>query len=1293
MKVVSSSYPRSSSSSADSSSSVVEYYTNNSSTERSSSSPFHHHHHHLSENESMMTYYTDESVAMRQNKRLTYDTFVPMQSSTTTTTTSDEENRSDREEQGSWRRDNLSIDTNHAPPPTMTSYSPQQQDVDVRDETDEVEYYRQQQEQKEESTLSPGLKTSEDIRSKRRQRLARMAAMNNNNNKKGEQEQVGGERTTTMMMDESPTKLSRTTKPAVLSSPFMESSVGNIISSNREESPSPFNFSTRENNNNNKRVGGGGSSSNPINGGGGRAFETYSSPASHHRMMTSPSSNRSHYSYQDENVFANDSRDDDDDEQQQQEEERHSSSLFPNPEAEARYKQSLIAAAASSSNYQRNEDDDPHDDDAHGETIMDTPISPRRNHHPHHDDEDDVSDSEDVVVADSDAEAEYDESTTTSPRPQQQQQRIHHHPTPGIGEQQQNLGVLGLRQERDLAETTPPPPAPPMRRQHYNTSEPSHVVMEAHQHQYEEKRPISPNYHPPRQQQQQQQQRDAPPPPPPSYNNNIRHENNPHGPMMFQEPPMMFQEPPIFQEPPMFQEQLFSDDMFHRNRRPPPPPSPQLPPGSNDYVRNRDLGLNFGRGNIPRGAPLPPPPAMLMSNLPPYGPNDVFLQQRHGPTYNMPPPQHFEHNNNNRMQPSRRNMMSGVAALAPSRIGEQVRRQPPVYEERSCISQGSNRAVNNNNNTNGGCQAFQCQSVITRIWACGAMKDVIDSEPTKRFEVFAGESVTAFSMGINDLSERVGYTKPRQAIEDVTDNVDEENSIQSETKEEEKPSAGNFSFLPAAPNTAHITDAFEAFSEEVKNVTTQAAKANDAISEVMNRNFNIGIAQNGVDLGQLSSVDEESDSASNSGPAAAPEKSPEAHKPNNVAYETPQNGLYASIAKGKRRRDMFLKKIQKDRTKNDPDTKPTSPRESVPETSASATEQLREIYRNLQQSIQPESSNPEPLKDSAEAEEVDLMGEDKRSSKDSSDPNISLDRQASNNPDARCLTNNETMSLSGMMSMMEKQSFPQLSLEDSLPTTKEESEDAIEAESDTAPDSRTKPNAESKEQPETETVWERELPSNSDNDTSAESFDYNDLGMNVVNKVAATLEPVCSTDAEIEAELTNFDDHSVMSLSDDNGKYDDYDGPTDSEILAELMGEIDDEEEPDIVKSIFDDGSDSEDDEDAKFSSIQQNETFEIDETAIHAASSLLESLSKPEPVPPKKMSSKPKHLSSSSVAVSRKNERNKQTTTNHGNGDSEASPPPLTVEQLKFRAFMITVFLYFSGILGFVFEKIILSE
>jgi hypothetical protein len=690
---------------------------------------------------------------------------------------------------------------------------------------------------------------------------------------------------------------------------------------------------------------------------------------------------------------------------------------------------------------------------------------------------------------------------------------------------------------------------------------------------------------------------------------------------------------------------------------------------------------------------------MVFASRQPSGPSQTHVQRtdpRYGGLTHPNMPQEYQY----RIQSSHQTVMSS-APLAPYDRDDDIRepvydenRLSPLFEERSYVSQGSKRVFATGG---GGCQAFQCQSVITRIWTCGAMVDVDDSEPRhNRFEVFAEESVTAFSMGINDIKEKVafGHSKPNNnPLLKLNEDMDNRN-IQPVKHRERKDSSGRFSFLSKA-HDSNIAEAFEAFSDEVKNVQAKATEANNVFSQAMNRNFNINSIQvDGTSI-DFRSFGGEDDSEPFDGEHDIQETSQvtvdQQTREENTS-EAAKTGIYASVVKSRNRREMLLK-LQKERSKNGPGS--TSPRET--EDLANDTERLRQIYRSLHQSIHPEPEKLETFMDAIDVKETSSViieeiqetldksqsREEKEELRDDSFDSFHSFGQKSGN-EVQSLTNNETMSLSGMISMVEKKpAIHQNPFDENLSITKEESsENVIEAESGPAieaeKESESELENEAVQKPETETVWESPGTWDIDSVTDADA----NVGVDV-NKTIDDVDRNMS-DAEIEAELSQTLDDDTVDSSEVQftDGIEGYDGPTDEEILAELMGEVDKKEEPDFVKSIFDadeGDSESEDDQteaDGESSEPTAHQKDSIDgETMIKAetlpTTSRLDIISEKESAEPV----------IKSVAVS----------SDKKSSLDEESPqlPQLTMDQLKLRAFMICFFLYISGILGFVFERI----
>jgi hypothetical protein len=1145
------------------------------------SSPF------ITEDESMMTYYTDESVAKRQNKKLTYDTFIPMQS---------DESRSDRSHrdgQGAsregWRREGLSIDT-HMPNQTQDVVLDDDVDVDVDASRDD--------------TLSPGMMASEDIRNKRRQRLARMVT----NNKT---ESTNMEATVDVHSPTKPTRRSTTPR------------VETPTSKRHTESPSMLSRQSRQSD---RQIG---------------AFEAYSSPP---RMASPNHRHQGHYDQQDYDDYEGH-----DPFAQKQHTSPHIHLSEPNHEPEPRYEEGPITSGSR----HRRQHTSPH--------IRSTD----QNHEP---------------------EPRYEEGPiSTSTRHRRQHTSPHIHPT----EPNQEIEAPSPRHRQ---RTSPIKKRRPQR----DSSGAYDMLLE------------SPHY--PRTQHQ---------------NHFLADEKPPRS---------------------LHQTQLLSSEEYPRTKDRAQFPPPAEPPRAHPPRTHEGHPREDDRAQT----------SMVLASRQPSGPRETHVQ-RNDPRYsglthpNMP--QDYQY----RIQSSHQMVMSG-APLAPYDRDDEIRepvydenRLSPLFEERSYVSQGSKRVYANGG---GGCQAFQCQSVITRIWSCGAMIDVDDSEPRhNRFEMFAEESVTAFSMGINDIKEKVafGHSKPNNNPHLKLNEDMDNGNIQPVKHQERNESSRRFSFLSTAHDN-NIAEAFEAFSDEVKNVKAKATEANNVFSEVMNRNFNLGsipVDGTAIDFHSFGGDDDTEPSDGDYGMNETSQVTVHQQTREENTSVAPKTGIYASVVKSRNRREMLLK-LQKERSKNGAGS--TSPRET--EEGANDTELLRQVYRSLHQSIHPEPKKLETFMDAIDVKETssvvieeiqETLDESQSREEKEEFRNDSFDSFHSfgpeSGPEVQSLTNNETMSLSGMISMVEnKPAIHQNPFDDNLSITKEESSENVaeaesgpvieaEEESESGPaieaeeewefgqgieaeeESETEPENEAVQKPETETVWES--PGSWDIDSVAESHeiginfdvdvdaggnvdvDGNDVDVDADANVNADANvdvdgnkiiddgDRSSSDAEIEAELSQTLDDDTVELSEtqftDGIEGADYDGPTDAEILAELMGEADKKEEPDFVKSIFDDDEgDSESENDQAEADGESSEP-----TAHHKASIDSETMIKAETLPAtsqldrisEKESTEPV-IKSVSVSSDKKS-----------SVDEES--PQLTMDQLKLRAFMIIVFLYVSGILGFVFERI----
>lgn len=1207
----------------------------------------------------MMTYYTDESVAKRQNKKLTYDTFVAMQSS---------ESRSDREgrssSHGSWRRGGLSIDTNVVNRETNTQ----------ADDRDDVAVETRKE------TLSPGMGTSEEIRNKRRQRLARMALNKDNMPEPTTATSPATspliKKTASMEAErrqyhiESPMKEAAVIQEETLSSPYFETST---VSKRHTESPlivSP----TRQSNKH---------STTPCQSG---AFTSYPSP----ERVVSP------HSYRQDDVFAEDSDDTAYGEDTVYEEERQTETRYQDDGDHGPVSARRLYEPTSNNlivGEERREE---------AESRYDGPVIPSGDRYIRQHTSANFHSTE---AADSEVETRYKKSAVS---PTSRNHRRHRSSPQVYPPRDSVAGTMDVRYEG------PGSPSRRHRRQHSSKFSHQREPTTPENTRYDES-PVSPS-------RRQAQRNNRSPTKTRRHQQNGSHD-------MRRESPL---DPRLHSH-----DQFFPEEQVPRSR----PPQPQLL-SSRDYVRSQDQLQAGSRGNVLSRAPHHPRNGRQQDNRAPdsmsmvvaasrqqYGPRDALLK-RYGSRHNVPTPPNMTQQLHYQVQSTRHTIMSGSPMTVYD--GDDDIREPtngesrmsPMFEERSYVSQGSKRVVGNNGNA--GCQAFQCQSVITKIWACGTMNDVLDSEPRQnRFEVFAEESVTAFSVGINDLTEKVAFvgsqmpTSPLSMLnEDKDEEEDDKNIVQPVANRDKTDTAGHFSFLATAHDNANIAEAFEAFTDEVKNVKSKATEANNAISKIVNRNFDMNRLQTEGTSIHLRLFDGDGDSE----PSTDAEDMKAAEELTTKAYAKPtKGGLYASVVQSKNRSDMFAN-LQKERTKTVAGCNPTSPKESTND-----TEQLRQIYRSLHQSIHAEPEKLETFVDAKETNEVvieELFESDESSqSQDAEskrDDSFDYSLGQRSDPGVQNLTNNETMSLSGMISMIEASKGVLQKVFDTDPvSTKEETvEDEMDQEPKSEPiieeedeDSKNEVTMATMEKPETETVWE----SAGTWDIAHSVAESHEVGINFEEAFASEIKTkadtdVCtkpefdkrsrtsritlmsddeensSSDAEIEAELSQLDDESVMSSPEErlNRIMEGYDGPTDEQILAELMGEVEDKEESDFVKSIF--NAESEDDDDqtdigGETPTQKEDEAFQIDhETVIKAASSLLESMSEKKVMKPAieetKVPSESKRMTSSTEAMS-------------SEADDESQAPTLTREQVKFRAFWITVFLYISGILGFVFERI----
>jgi hypothetical protein len=1123
----------------------------------------------ITEDESMMTYYTDESVAKRQNKKLTYDTFVPMQSDESRSDRSHREGKTGSRE--GWRREGLSIDTHM---PNQTQDGVLDDDVDTN----------------RDDTLSPGMVASEDIRNKRRQRLARMVG----NNKT---EPTNMEATVDVPPPEPVTRTESPTKPTRRSTtPRVETPT----SRRHAESPSML---SRQSRHSDRQIG---------------AFEAYSSPP---RIASPNHRHQGHYDRQDHDDYERHGP-----YVQEQHTPPHIHLTEPNHEPEPRYEEGPISPGSR----HRRQHTSPHirytePNQETGPRYEGGPISPSASHRRQH-----TSPHIHPTKPNQEIEARYDEGQI-SPSPRHRQRKN---------------------------------PSPVKKRRHQRDGSGSYDM-----------RLESPHY--PRTQHQDHFLPDEKP-------------------------------PRSLQQTQLLSSQEYPRTKDHAQFLPPAEPPRAHPPRTREgHPREDDRAQS----------------SMVFASRQPSGQRETHVQ-RNDPRYsglthpNMPEEYQY------RIQSSHQTVMSG-APLAPYDRDDDIRepvydenRLSPLFEERSYVSQGSKRVFATGGGGcqafptgGGGCQAFQCQSVITRIWTCGAMVDVDDSEPRyNRFEVFAEESVTAFSMGINDIKEKVafGHSKPNNnPLLKLNEDMDNGN-IQPVKHHERKDSSGRFSFLSTA-HDSNIAEAFEAFSDEVKNVKAKATEANNVFSQVMNRNFNLNSIQvDGTSI-DFRSFGGDDDSESSDGEHDIQETSKvTAHQQtrDENTSEAPKTGIYASVVKSRNRREMLLK-LQKERSKNGPGS--TSPRET--EDLANDTELLRQIYRSLHQSIHPEPEKLETFMDAIDVKETssvvieEIQGkldesqsrEEKEEFRDDSFDSFHSFGQKSG-PEVQSLTNNETMSLSGMISMVEnKPAIHPNPFDDNLSITKEESsENVIEAESGPAieaeEESESELENEAVQKPETETVWEspgtwdidsvaesHEIGINFDVDVDADANVDVDADANVDVDGNKTIDDAdrSMSDADIEAELSQTLDDDTVDSSEAQfaDGIEGYDGPTDEEILAELMGEVDEKEEPDFVKSIFDaDEGDSE----------SEDDQTEADEPTAHHKDSIdVETMIKAETLPTTSRLDRISEKESAepvikSVAVS-----------SDKKSSLDEESPQLTMDQLKLRAFMITFFLYISGILGFVFERI----
>ncbi|CAJ1937610.1 unnamed protein product [Cylindrotheca closterium] len=1156
----------------------------------------------IQEDDSMMTYYTDESVERRQNKKLTYDTFIPMESD------SSRESASGR----GWRKEGLSIDTRN--------------DVPSDDEVAE---------EAAKKTLSPGMVDTENIRNKRRQRLARMARTRNERQEAEEDEENYHRRNyeSNTATPSSPIKQRYVPSPIVEERPERSFSVSpqkysRYGSTQKGYDESAAELSTQHVASPTKRGYSGVLSpqgrSSPQKASG--AFQPYKSPAN----MTSSDYARTSYNFDfrdDDNDngdesdvsragSSNDSRASSKHQEREHQEDRYQSHL--RYESDTLEEQNQEDRYQSHQRYETDTLEEQYGDDSHGRyQYQDNGDSSTLNAKP--------SDGSDIVPYSSSPKKHHE-------RGDQLEQDEDEHGFHALTKSDSD----GLVEHRDGYE------------RHHDSARREELRDEARKD-YESTPYRASNHKGYRQDHQHERSnvsssnaRDRRTHGQDTYNENqidTYQINAGNGkptttPTAGRHHPSQNLERRRYAPEPPSQRESIQAHMAHAYVSPHGYQNPEYAAMANHNARHALLRRYGANHNANMHPPMPQQ----------YGQQQLSSVQASTPKQltpmHPPMPQQYQI----RTQTTRKVAMPVMEDDSARSSG---RRMSPMIEDHSYMSMESS-FINASVNTGVGCQAIQCQSVMTKIWTCGTIGDVDDFDPrTKIFAGLAEGPMGAFAMGAQG---------PRRNA--VNSKSDRNKKSSADGKQNEKSFQNGF------------VGAIEKISAEAQFLGTEATQL---LSGVINGPTQAGDVSKEQPAVVKSSKDDDSSSSSDSsdsetefdigGPSEQKEQKQEKKKeqkqekkpaggrskqqPTNAQIpetaldvtgpKSPSNGIYASVVKGMNRRDQLMR-LQKERqTQNEA----TSTKQGTAIEFATGTDQLRDVYKHLFDTMK-SPMNPLYLENPLQAkkdkslaiEEVGtkgagLDGETVFLSFDK-DPESKSDLVSGSQPVAvkeeKVKEEKEKAAVSGILSALEN-TLAQMMLPDSLSQANvedsvigsiggdEETKSAadehdllfIEENLDKKTDQAT-PNLETsdgpvlKATPNTDTeAAEAKLDQDSEeNSVSKEMMnDLNDLLQKKQEQkpieryeVKAAVSMVSMTDADIEAELERMTDDESMDESSDDQIPDNYDGPTDDEIMAELMGGMDDGDDgEEHVKSMFDDATVDDDQSALSLPSVLKSKT------------------------------------------------------------------------------------------------------
>ncbi|KAL3935080.1 MAG: hypothetical protein SGBAC_009330 [Bacillariaceae sp.] len=1135
----------------------------------------------IQEDDSMMTYYTDESMERRQNKKLTYDTFIPMESDSSRGSTSGSG-------RPGWRKEGLSIDTRN--------------DVHSDDEADEAA----------KKALSPGMADTENIRNKRRQRLARMARIRNERQEADDDEdEENYERTnyTPSKSTVSPTKPSRYVPSPVVEEPERSFSVSPRKHSRYGSTPkgyveSPSQRSTRyiPSSAKGRYSGSRGvlspqSRSTPQNENG--QFEPYKT----HNKVASPDYGRQNYNF--------DFQDDDDDADSDvsrggSSNETRASSKRQEDDRENRYQNRRHEAADTL--------EDRGGDDRPG----------RYQHHSSQYQDNDGSSTLDAKPSDDSEVAMY--SSSPKKRHEIRDQRLHEEDEHSFSAltksdsdvrvERRDAGYDGYHASAQRDEQRDEV------REDYDSTPPYRTSNHREYHHDHESGRDSQTHHLETRDESQVV----------TYQGNAGNDKNATTPAVGRYHPSQNPERRRYAPEPSPREAMQAH-MAQAYMSPHGYHNPENAAMANHNARH---ALLKRYGSVHNASMHPPMPQH-------FGPMQSPMHQHfHPPMQVSTPPQHpqmrppMPQQYQSRTQTTRNGVLPVVEDDSGRSSGRSSGRnsdgRSPFTEDRSHLTMESHSILNASVNTGAaGCQAIQCQSVMTKIWTCGNIGDVDDFDPrTRIFEGLAGEPMAAFSIGAGGRPQRRALDPSPQILE-----------LEIDTKANEKQNDASF---PEA-----IVGAIEKISAEAQFL---GAEATHLFSDVINGKYipteampektkqqPMAVKSYG-DVGSGSSSDSSSSETEfeiggpsekkvqpqekKSGGVRSKQNSEKAQipevKPDVTEVKSPSNGIYASVIKGMDRREQVIK-LQKGRQNQKTETSTQQETEEF----VTGTDQLRDVYKQLFDTMESpmnekylKNAMPQKKKTSTEKVGTKETGIDGATvfhsfeEKPKSDAAVAVKEQKA---ESQPVEEKEKAVVSGILSALEN-TLAQMMLPNNLSEAnveesvigsiggeeqdlllvvddkKLESVVAVPPEVEAPPISTQVMNDLLQKTKEQKSVASDEVKASlvktsvvaaaEQTGASAESpistLVMNDLLPKTQKQKVIEFDEVeataTMTDADIEAELVMMlDDESVASTPDS------YDGPTDNEIVAELMGGIGDNEDnqdndgQDNVKSMFDDAT------------------------------------------------------------------------------------------------------------------------